>query len=194
MEQGAREAEAVTHAGGKGANLTIEVWSNSHALGSECDASANIGLRQVIHSAEEREIFAGAKAAIKAFIAASVITELASSGGSGKTYVIVGDAGLTAGGKNEGSEDAQQRGFASPIRPNDCNCLTDRDRKGNTGEGSFGGMGKGLKQGTPTGSRGREKFFERRNGDSVSWHPVRYNRSAAGNPVPSLLYGAGSVE
>jgi hypothetical protein len=107
---------------------------------------------------------------------------------------MAGNAGLTASGKNEGSKDAQQRGFAGSIRPHDCNCLTSGNRKGNTGESTFGGLRKGLKQGAPAGSRWREKFFERRNGDSVSWHPVRYNRSAVGNPVRSLLYGAGSVE
>src|ERR1700722_4928279 len=43
-EQGAREGGAMTHTGGESADLTIEVWSNSHALGSKRDALANLSL------------------------------------------------------------------------------------------------------------------------------------------------------
>src|SRR5271156_6758670 len=106
------------------ADLAVEVGGNSHTLSCSSDAGADVRRGQVVHGGEKAKVFAGAQAAIEAFIASSVVSNLA-AGSSRRTFDIVGgDGSATARGKNENGQNAEQRRFAGAVRPHNCNCLS----------------------------------------------------------------------
>src|SRR5271154_5437676 len=106
----------MSHTSRERSDLAVEVGGNSHTIGGGSNAGLNVRRRHVVHGSEEAKIFAGAQAAIETFVASSVISNLAACSSRRAFDIVGGDGSVTAGGKDESGQNAEQRRFAGTVR------------------------------------------------------------------------------
>lgn len=165
MEESAGEAEALNGAGRKGADLAIEEFAKGELGGQRSDALSSHGKGKAIELAEEKEILASGEARIEAMIGAGVIAELAADVPRMRESVVAGDARAAGGGKEQGGDNAQERGLACTVGSEEGDGLAFADLQGHLRQGGDAGFFKGLKEGAPTAARWREGLVERFDGN-----------------------------
>jgi len=160
VQQGTGEAEALDGAGGEGADLAAERFFQMKLLRERFDAPRGGGSREVIQAAEEEKILPAAQARVKTVVCAGVIAQLAADGAGGFCGVMAGDARVALGGKQEGGEDFQQRGFACAVGAQQGHGFAIANLQGDSRESQGGGGFKGLQEGAPAAARRGKIFFE----------------------------------
>ena len=75
VKEGASEGEALNSAGRKSADLAIERFGEFELSSELEDAIARSGSGEMIEASEEKKIFAGGEASVKALVGASVVAE-----------------------------------------------------------------------------------------------------------------------
>ena len=69
----------------------------------------------MIEAAEEKEIFAGGEARVKALVGAGVVAEGTANGAWRSHGVMAGDGGGAGGGEQKRRENAEKGGFAGAV-------------------------------------------------------------------------------
>lgn len=160
MKKCAGEAEAMDHPGGVCADLAVKKFAESKQSHDFRDATRGIKSRKIVHGGEEAQILSPGQAAVEALIAARVVAEARTGAGGIADNIGAADFGTAARGQDQRCQDAQERGFTRAIRANECDRFGWFNDERNSRESAKRGASKRLREGAPSGTRGREVFFE----------------------------------
>jgi hypothetical protein len=179
VEQCAGEAEALHRAGRKSAHLAVKGFFQMELLREMSDALSGGGLRKMVKTAKEAEVFAAGKPGIKADIAAGVIAKLATNGARIENGVVACDSRVAGGGQQQGGENAKERGFTGAICAKQRQGFAGSQFERNAGKSSDAWLLERLEKRSPAAAGGRKKFFESGNANRGFGHDETYSVSAA---------------
>ena len=109
VKQGAKEAEALNHAGGERAHLAIESFEEVKLFRELVDAEASSAGREMIEAAKEEQVFASGQAGIEAVVGSGMVAEHAADGARFAAGVVAGNVCGAAGGEKKSGDDTQKR-------------------------------------------------------------------------------------
>lgn len=179
MKQSAGEAEALHCAGRKCTNLAIEGFFDMELFRKKSNALRDAGVRKMIESAEEPQIFAAGKASVEAKVAAGVVTELAAHGARIENGIVSRDLRAAAGGKEQRGDNSEQRRFAGPISPQQGQRFARTHFEGDPGESDDARPFERLQEASPAAARGRKRLLKGIDNDGCVRHYETYNVSVA---------------
>ena len=153
--------------------------------------AARLGAGDIVHGREESQIFAAAQASVKTFVAAGVVAKLAARAGGIPLDVAIRQSharprvGIINVASTRSSVD-----LPAPFGPTIATASAGLDRKGNSGERSFGRASDRLAASARHPERAGGKYFSSDSTEMAGADiTVVITEFALANPVPSLLFG-----
>jgi hypothetical protein len=140
----------------------------------------------MIKSAEEEQVFTAGEAGVKAEVTAGMKAEIAPDVPWGLDGVVTGDAGTARRGKKKRREDTEESGFAGAVGAEQRDGFAFANGKGDVFEGRNGRAFERLKKSAPAAASGREKLYQRLDGDRGIGHGEVITRPETRNNLPEL--------
>jgi len=132
VQHGPRQTQPVNVSCRKRAHLAVQKRAQVKQFGEFSDPSGGIFARQIIESGKQIEVLSRAQAGVEAAIGAGVVPDLQSDFCGLAGDVESANLRVPARRKQQGGEDAQERGFPRTIRADQSEDLALPDVEGNS--------------------------------------------------------------
>ena len=141
------------------------------------DAMRGRGIRKMVETAEEAEIFTAGKPSVEADVAAGVIAELAANGARIENGVVACDSRAPGGGQQQRGENADECGLPRAICAKQRQGFAGTQFERNPGKSDDARFLEGLEKSSPAAAGGRKKLLEGGNAYRGFRHDETYSVS-----------------
>ena len=117
MNHGARQSHTMYLSGGKGPYLAVDEHTHSHQIGQFFQTVGRVGVEAIVHGGEELQIFSRRKPLVETAVGGGVKPKLGADLRALAFDVVSGDAGAAACRHQKRCQNAQQRGLAGTVGP-----------------------------------------------------------------------------
>jgi hypothetical protein len=187
MKHRARQPQAVNVPCGKRAHLAIQERAQAQQIRKVRDPPGGFCAREIIQQRKQFEVFAPAEPRVKTRIRAGVVSKPPANLCGLASYVETAYFGSPARGKQQGRQDAQQRGFSCAVGAHQGQHFSWLYVEGNSKQCRYGEVRKGIQQSPPSCCGRRKIFFQVFNVQrEVAHHTCRYILSLGRRQDPSL--------